>query len=166
MMRRLSSIVYPLCILLAFFVIRGAQAQNMEEIQPLPGHIAGPVVLNNGIVLPLENLNPFQDSTMDPTTLGKSIEQRSNVELNEPRGNKSAVRGPEVSERMVQTQVERESEPSFAPLSPHTRTPIYMWMDKKGTTHLTNLIKSVPPEFRDQAIKRAERLQKEAQSTF
>lgn len=164
--RKLNSIVYPVCILLAFLVIRGAQAQNMQELQPMPGHIAGPVVLNNGIVLPFEDLNPFQDSTLDSTTLGKSIEQKSNVELNQPRENRSEVRGPEVTERTSQTQMERESEPSFVPLSPPMRTPIYVWTDKKGATHFTNLIKSVPLEFRDQAIKRAEKLQKEVQSTF
>ncbi|MGE5445943.1 MAG: hypothetical protein ACM3SR_15350 [Ignavibacteriales bacterium] len=165
-MKKLDSIVYLACILLAFLVIRGAQAQNMQEVQPIPGHIAGPVVLNNGIVWPLENLDSFQDSTLDPTTLGKRIEQRSNIELNEPKGNRSEVRGPEVTERTSQTQMERESEPNFVPLSPPMRTPIYVWTDKKRTTHFTNLIKSVPLEFRDQAIKRAEKLQKEAQITF
>jgi hypothetical protein len=158
-MKELNFIAYPACILLAFFVIRGAQAQNMQEVQP------GPVVLNNGIVLPLENLNPFQDSTLDSTTLGKSIEQKSNVELNQPKENRSEVRGPEVTERTSQTQMEMESELSFVPLTSPMKTPIYVWMDKNGTTHFTNLIKSVPLEFRDQAIKRAKELQKETQST-
>lgn len=92
-MKKLDSIVYLACILLAFLVIRGAQAQNMQEVQPIPGHIAGPVVLNNGIVWPLENLDLYQNSTLDPSTLGKRTEQKSNVELNKPKENRSEVRG-------------------------------------------------------------------------
>ncbi|MER3447122.1 MAG: hypothetical protein C4291_09880 [Candidatus Dadabacteria bacterium] len=130
------------------------------EVQSVPGHIAGALVLNNGIVFPIEDLNPFQDSTLDPTTLGKSIEQKSNVELNKPREERSGV-----GERRSQTQVVVESEPNFAPLSPYMKTPIYVWTDKEGITHFTNLIKSVPIEFRDQAIKGAKELQKEAQNT-
>jgi hypothetical protein len=92
-MKKLNFIAYLACILLALFVIRGAQAQNTEEVQPFLGHIAGPVVLNNGIVWSLENLDLFQASTLDPTTLGKRIEQKSNVELNKPKENRSEVRG-------------------------------------------------------------------------
>jgi hypothetical protein len=175
-MKKLNLIVYPISILLVFLFIKGAQAQSMREVLPRspivevqqgPGHIAGPVVLNNGIVLPFEDLNPFQDSTLDSTTLGKTIERKSNVELNAPKENRSEVRGPELSERTSRTQItriERESEPNFVPLSPPMRTPIYIWTDKNGITHFTNLIKSVPIEFRDQAIKRAKELQKEAQN--
>jgi hypothetical protein len=175
-MKKLNFIVCSISILLAFLVIKGAQAQNMREVlprspivevQPVPGHVAGPIVLNNGIVLPFEDLNLYQDSTMDPTTLGRRIERKSNVELNEPREkNRSEVREPEVSERASQTQIEEESEPTFAPLSPRMSTPIYIWTDKKGITHFTNLIKYVPLEFRDQAVKRAEKLQKEAQNNL
>lgn len=174
-MRKLEFIAYLICILLAFLVIKGAQAQNMREIisgspiigvQPIPGHVAGAIVLNNGIVFPIENLNSFQDSTLDPTTLGKRIEQKSNVELNKPKEERPEIRGPEVNERISQKQIERESEPNFAPLSPSMRTPIYVWKDKNGITHFTNLIKFVPIDFRDQAIKRARELQKETQNTL
>jgi len=174
--KKLNFIIYPVLILLPFLVIKGARSQSMQktfpmsssaiETQQIPGHVVGPVVLNNGIVLPLEDLDSFQDSTLDPTTFGKRIEQKSNVELNEPRANRSEVRGREVSERADQTQIEEGSEPNFAPLSPSKRTPIYVWTDKKGVTHFTNLIKSVPLEFRGEAIKRAEELQKKAQNTI
>ncbi|MGE5444960.1 MAG: hypothetical protein ACM3SR_10235 [Ignavibacteriales bacterium] len=92
-MKKLNFIAYLLLILLAFFVIRGAQGQNIQEIQPLPGHVEGPVIMNNGIVWPLENLDLYQNSTLDPSTLGKRIEQKSNVELNQPKENRSEVRG-------------------------------------------------------------------------
>jgi hypothetical protein len=173
---KLNFIIYPVLILLAFLVIKGAQAQSMQrtfpmsssaiEVQQIPGHVVGPVVLNNGIVLPLEDLDSFQDSTLDPTTFGKRIEQKSNVELNEPRENRPEVRGREVSERANQTQIEEGSESDFVPLSPSKRTPIYLWTDKKGVAHFTNLIKSVPPEFRGEAIKRTEELQKKVQNTI
>jgi hypothetical protein len=174
-MKKLNLIAYSVCVLLSFFVLKGVQAQNMRGVPPKsppivvqqpPGLVASPMVMNNGIVLPLEDLDLFQDSTLDPTTLGKKIEQKSNVVLNEPRENRPEVRRPEVSERANQTQTEEESESNFVPLSPSNRTPIYVWTDKKGVTHFTNLIKSVPLEFRDQAIKRAEELQKEIQNTI
>lgn len=174
--KKLNFIIYPVLILLAFLVIKGAQAQSMQrtsptslsviETQQIPGHVVGPVVLNNGIVLPLEDLDSFQDSTLDPTTFGKRIEQKSNVELNEPGENRSKVRGREVNDRANQTQIEDGSEPNIVSLSPSKRTPIYVWTDKKGVTHFTNLIKSVPLEFRGEAIKRGEELQKKAQNTI
>jgi hypothetical protein len=159
-MKKSNLIAYLACTLLAFFILKSAQAQNMGEmsseppitqVQPLPGRVMGPIITNDGIVVPLENLDPFQDSTLDRTTLGKKIEQRNNIELNEPRIRERAVR-----ERTNQAQIAEESAPSFTPLSPSKGTPIYEWTDKRGVKHFTNLIKSIPPKYRDQAIKSSE----------
>ena len=160
-MKMSNSIAYLTCILLVFFVLKSAQAQNMEgmspqppitEVQPLPG----PIITNQGIVIPLENLNPFQDSTLDNTTLGKRIEQRNNIELNESRGNKPGIGEREVRERTNQTQIAGESTSNFISPSASRGTPIYVWRDKKGVKHFTNLIKSIPPEYRERATKISE----------
>jgi hypothetical protein len=158
-------------ILFCYFIIESAQAQNTQDtssnspstnqVQQLPGRIAGPIIFNNGIVRPLENLDPFQYTTLQKnggTTFEKRIEQKSNVELNKSEENKSEnpqVNESEFSERTNQTQVEEESTSSFIPLPP-SKGAIYKWTDKSGVKHYTNVIKSIPPEYKDQATKTSE----------
>lgn len=168
-MRKPKLNMYLLGTLLAFTFIKSSQAQDIQEIypysppvifvQPLPGRIAGPIVFNNGIVLPLENLDLFQYSNLGGnggSTFGERIRRKSNLDINKPTGNRAKspqTEEAESSKEPTLAVIEEETAPNFAPLSPYKSTPIYVWTDKSGVKHLTNSWDSIPVEYRNRATK-------------
>ena len=168
-MKKPKHIMYLLAALLAFTFIKSSHAQDIQEmssnppsvilVQPLPGRIAGPIVFNNGIVLPLENLDLFQYSNLREnggSTFGERIRRKSNLEINKPKENRAKspqTEEGESSKEATLAEIEEETAPSFTPLSPYKTTPIYVWTDKSGVKHLTNTWDSIPVEYRNRATK-------------
>ncbi len=169
-MKKPNFIMCFVLILFCCLVFESAQAQDTQDksanppsttqVQQLPGRVAGPIIFNNGIVRPLEDLDPFQNSTLQKnggTTFEKRIEQKSNVELNKPEENKSESNKVNENEFSAGTNQTQEEESASSIISPSSsKGPIYMWMDKSRVKHFTNVIKSIPPEYREQATKTSE----------
>jgi hypothetical protein len=166
-MKKPKPLMYLLAALLAFTFIKTVHAQDKEVspnlpsvilMQPLPGHISGPIVFNSGIVLPLENLDLFQYSSLrenSGSTFGEKIRRKSNLEINKPKKNRAMSPKTEKiqsSKEVTQAEIEDETAPSFTPLS-HKTTPIYVWTDKSGVKHLTNRWDVIPAEYRNRATK-------------
>ena len=104
---------------------------------------------------PDENLNPFGLSSLGNegggSTLGKSTERRSNLQVNPPtrEQNQYDVQGDDITKTppVEDTLSSQESIQIGSPSRPAKKGPIYQWVDEKGVKHVTNDIGSVPPEY-------------------
>lgn len=159
-MKKPSHFIYCLAALLAFASIKIVHAQDNEGssnlpsvvvVQQLPARIAGPIVFNSGIVLPLENLDLFQYSSLGEnsgSTFGEKIRRKSNLDINKPK--ESAAISPRAEKSK---SIKEATAPSFTPSSTYKTTPIYVWTDKSGVKHLTNRWGSIPAEYRTRVTK-------------
>lgn len=170
-MKKSNAIICFICAVSVFQSTQTALAQYTHGTTPNPppvlvpgGLIAGPLIKNSGIVRPLENLDVFQYSNLgsNGSTFGEKVERRSNieinriVEINRVGGNKASnllIEEQESAAETTQAQVEEEPTLKYIPLSPSGKTQIYVWTDESGVIHITNIIDSVPPEYRDKAKK-------------
>ncbi|MEQ9618582.1 MAG: hypothetical protein RIG61_05370 [Deltaproteobacteria bacterium] len=110
---------------------------------------------------PEEDLNNFGLSTMESgeggSTLGRSSERKSNLEINprrEPETEKDKDEGtteegeesPEPSISTTSPYEETGNGPDYAS-NPPSRNPIYKWVDDEGNLHITNNIGDVPLKY-------------------
>jgi hypothetical protein len=94
--------------------------------------------------VPLENLDNFGLSTLEPTTLGKRTERTSNLEVNTLREN---IGEGEQSEETAEVVIlESSSRETFIPLPERTSGRFYTWVDRDGVINVTNDPDSVPPD--------------------
>lgn len=110
---------------------------------------------------PEEDLNNFGLSSMGNgkggTSLGRSSERKSNLEVNAPREPEEEQRDGAESKEDAGSEPDSVTAPDYgyettgAPedtsASPASRNPIYKWVDDKGTLHITNNLGDVPPEY-------------------
>jgi hypothetical protein len=112
---------------------------------------------------PEENLDNFGLSTLGNgqggSTLGRSLERKSNLEVNSPKAPEknqedtdggSGMLFPSAGEDIdTETVIEDE-----APRSPASEKPMYEWVDEKGNIHITNNIGDVPLKYQNDVYKR------------
>src|SRR3989337_1638990 len=144
------------------------QPQGTDVIQGRPNY---PVIDNSGRVYPYEDLNPFGLSTLGPgddeyntegSTLGTTLQRKSNLEVNQPRERKEGevtnegeaeTSGEETTGEGGEGAVEvipEESSEVLTP-SPLSKTSgFYKWVDKDGVLHITDNPGSVPQEYQEQ----------------
>ena len=136
------------------------QVNNTPQSQP-----NYPVIDNNGIVHPTEDLNPFGMSTLgsstdsglrkEGSTLSTDTKRRSNLEVNKPREKKATEEQTVQEDSTFDTGVEESTEDPFesaSSLSSGRSGNLYKWVDKNGVLHVTNDLGSIPSEYRQQVM--------------
>ncbi|GEM_PF-1518979 len=150
--------------------------QETGVLQSPPNY---PMIDQSGRVYPQENLDPFGLSTLGGSTdfgerkgvgtLGVKIKQKTNAEVNKPKekketggtaaqgGTESGLEANTAAAGTEETTQINPSEP-MEPLSTslNKSSGLYTWKDKNGVVHVTNNMGSVPAEYREQMINKAE----------
>ena len=141
-MSQISLLIIALGMFFSFaipgVVMAQAQAEGVIVLQT-------PADFPEVIVMPRVDLNPFEMSTLDRSTLVVRREERNNLVVNQPREKKQA-------EATVSVEV-APGEPSnitFHRLPLTTNNRFYRWVDENGVIHVTNDPDSIPSGYRKQ----------------
>jgi hypothetical protein len=119
-------------------VVSQGQGQGVAVLQT-------PADFPEVVVRPLVDLNPFEMSTLDRSTLTVKREERSNLVVNQPREQE-----PPQETLSVEVSPGEPSNITFHRLPPRTSNRFYRWLDENGVIHVTNDPDSIPSEYRRQ----------------
>lgn len=151
-MGQISLIIIILTFIFSFSPTRSVMAQTVNpetdlfQSQPFP---VLPPVFSTYPIIPLEDLNNFEKSTLVPTTLGAKTERRSNLTVN-PTVERVVINTQGVEERSAGAGfVPSEPNVELVPLPSRTSEKFYRWTDAEGVLHVTNDMDSVPAKYRN-----------------
>lgn len=171
---RIKLVIYPI-VMSIIFLTSGAIAQTEEPESPgnrtetqTSTDPSEPIIdieeqPYKYYYWPDEDLNNFGLSSMGSgqggTTLGRSSERKSNLEIN-PRGKPEPEKedDQQVSEEedenaetilSAPTTEETETGSDYSTSNPPSDSPIYKWVDNEGNLHITNNIGDVPLKYQE-----------------
>jgi hypothetical protein len=127
-----------------------------EETLAAPEGGGAPVVIEEEpyeyYYWPDENLNNFGLSSMGQgTTMGKTPERKSNLEVNPVKPKPAPAPGDEEevpSDESIDADI--STEPNAGRQTGASGAAFYKWVDDKGELHITNNIGEVPLEYQQQ----------------
>ena len=141
-MGQISLIIIILTLIFSFSATGSVMAQTVNsgtdlfQTQPFP---TLPPVFSSYPMIPLEDLDSFEKSTLVPSTLGAKAERRDSLTVNTRIGrfvlNSQQVEG-------------RSADVELIPLPSRTSEKFYRWTDEDGVLHVTNDLDSVPSKYR------------------
>ena len=168
----IHKILLPVLIVLFIsgqFVYSQAPAGGAAGTAGPAGGGIPPPIRRDGIVIPREDLNQFENSTLrerstnfrqGQSTLNPSTTRKSNAEVNADIEKSREERNNALEEEKTTVQTTTEEKPTAqddknsvkgtSDFSSGSST-LFRWTDKDGNLHVTDNLGSVPPEYRDQA---------------
>ncbi|HSE83866.1 MAG TPA: hypothetical protein VLB01_04910 [Thermodesulfobacteriota bacterium] len=151
-MGQISLLVIILTLIFSFSTTRVVIAQMVTPgtgIVQAPSSPVLPPVFSTYPMIPLENLNNFELSTLGPSTLGERTESRSNLTVN-PLIERVAINTQQVEGRSAEVDfIPSEPNVELVPLPSKTSEEFYRWTDEEGVLHVTNDLDSVPQKYRN-----------------
>ena len=150
-MGQISLIIIILTLIFSFSATGSVMAQTVNsgtdlfQTQPFP---TLPPVFSSYPMIPLEDLDSFEKSTLVPSTLGAKAERRDNLTVNTRIG-RFVLNSQQVEGRSAEVDfIPSEPNVELIPLPSRTSEKFYRWNDEDGVLHVTNDLDSVPSKYR------------------
>ena len=138
-MSQVSLLIIPFIMVFSFTISGVAISQTDGEGFNV---LQTPADFPEVIVMPRVDLNPFEMSTLDRSTLIVRREEKSNLEVNQP------AKKRQVEETAIELSPGEQNNMNFQPLSLKTRSNFYRWVDENGVINVTNDPDSLPSGYR------------------
>lgn len=122
----------------------GDLVRDPGVVEPF-GQIVPPTAFPEPFLVPEKDVNNFELSTLDRSTLTGGEERRSNLEVNLSE----VVKKKEVQPGDFPFDLKAPERDSYSLSSLGTTDKYYTWVDENGVMHITNSLDSVPGEYRD-----------------
>ncbi|HEX3036112.1 MAG TPA: hypothetical protein VHT73_13500 [Thermodesulfobacteriota bacterium] len=150
-MGQISLILIIIALIFSFNTTKSVTAQTVSpraDVAQAPSFPILPPVFSTYPLIPLGDLDNFEMSTLDQSTLGARTERRSNLTVN-PLIERVVINNQQVEERTAGADsIPAEPEMELVPLPSRTTEKYYTWTDEDGVLHVTNDSDSVPSKYR------------------